>query len=86
MLALKILPSTVCMLFTASVVLSTKELSLVAIIEGAMKLSTLPIVGFRGYVNGYNYKKDEEAEWMKTKIRLLEGFLRSDANNALHLS
>ena len=86
MLALKILPSTVCMLFTASVVLSTKELSLVAIIEGAMKLSTLPIVGFRGYVNGYNYKKDEEAEWMKTKIGLLEGFLRSDANNALHLS
>lgn len=86
MLALKILPSIVCMLFTASVVLSTKELSLVTIIEGVMKLSTLPIVGFRGYVNGYNYKKDEESEWIKTKIRLLEGFLRSDANNTLHLS
>lgn len=75
MLILKILPSTVCMLFTASVVLSAKELDMVTVIEGIMKLSTLPIVGFRGYLNGYNYKKDNEAEWMKTKIRLIEGFL-----------
>ena len=86
MLILKILPSTVCMLFTASVVLSTKELDAVTVIEGIMKLSALPVVGFRGYVNGYNYKKDSEAEWMKTKIRLIEGFLEADANNNLHLS
>ena len=86
MLILKILPSTVCMLFTASVVLSAKELDMVTVIEGIMKLSTLPIVGFRGYLNGYNYKKDNEAEWMKTKIRLIEGFLEADANNNLHLS
>ena len=86
MLILKILPSTVCMLFTASVVLSAKELDMVTVIEGIMKLSTLPIVGFRGYLNGYNYKKDNEAEWIKTKIRLIEGFLEADANNNLHLS
>ena len=86
MLILKILPSTVCMLFTASVVLSAKELDMVTVIEGIMKLSTLPIVGFRGYLNGYNYKKDSEAEWIKTKIRLIEGFLEADANNNLHLS
>ena len=86
MLILKILPSTVCMLFTASVVLSAKELDMVTVIEGIMKLSTLPIVGFRGYLNGYNYKKDNEAEWIKTKIRLIEGFLEADANNNLHFS
>lgn len=75
MLALKILPSTVCMLFTASVVLSAKELNAITVIEGILKLSTLPIVGFRGYVNGYNYKKDSEADWLKTKTRLIKGFL-----------
>lgn len=86
MLILKILPSTVCMLFTASVVLSTKEMNAVTIIEGIMKLSTLPIVGLRGYVNGYNYKKEEESLWLKTKTRLIEGFLQSYENNILHLS
>ena len=75
LLAMKILPSTVCMLFTASVVLSAKELDAVTVIEGILKLSTLPIVGFRGYVNGYNYKKESEAEWLKTKTRLINGFL-----------
>ena len=30
---------------------------------------------FRGYVNGYNYKKDNESAWLKNKIRILEGFL-----------
>ena len=85
MLLLKILPSTVCMLFTASVVLSAKEMQAVTVIEGIMKLSALPIVGFRGYVNGYNYKKDSESEWLRTKIRLIEGFLEADANNNLHL-
>ncbi len=74
-LTLKILPTTLCAFFTASVVLSVKELTPVSIIEGIMKLSTLPIVGFRGYVNGYNYKKDNESAWLKTKIRILEGFL-----------
>ncbi len=78
MLGLKILPSTVCMFFTASVVLTAKELSPVSVIEGIIKLSALPIVGFRGYINGYNYKKDREAAWIKTKIKLLRGFLLED--------
>ena len=86
MLILKILPSTICMLFTASIVLSTKQMNTVTIIEGIMKLSTLPIVALRGYVNGYNYKKDRESVWLKTKTRLIEGFLQSYENNILHLS
>lgn len=82
MLAIKILPSTLCMLFTASVVLTAKELTPVAVIEGIIKLSALPIVGFRGYINGYNYKKDSEAAFIRTKIKLLRGFLLTDGERS----
>jgi hypothetical protein len=85
MLGLKILPSTVCMFFTASVVLTAKELSLVSVMEGIIKLSALPIVGFRGYINGYNYKKDREAAWIKTKIKLLRGFILADDKESVSL-
>ena len=85
-LTVKLLPSTICAFFTASVVLATKDLTLVSVLEGIMKLSMLPIIGFRGYVNGYNYKKHNEAEWIKTKIRLLEGFLEENENNNLQLT
>lgn len=85
-LALKLLPSTVCMIFTASVVLSAKEMSALTVIEGIVKLSALPIIGFRGYANGYNYKKENECEWLKTKTRLIEGFLDKNANNNLQKS
>ncbi len=85
MLGLKILPSTVCMFFTASVVLTAKELSFVSVMEGIIKLSALPIVGFRGYINGYNYKKDSEAAWIKTKIKLLRGFILADEKESASL-
>ena len=85
MLGLKILPSTVCMFFTASVVLTAKELSFVSVMEGIIKLSALPIVGFRGYINGYNYKKDSEATWIKTKIKLLRGFILADEKESVSL-
>ena len=85
MLGLKILPSTVCMFFTASVVLTAKELSFVSVMEGIIKLSALPIVGFRGYINGYNYKKDSEAAWIKTKIKLLRGFILADEKESVSL-
>ena len=83
MLTIKILPSTVCAFFTASIVLATKELDAVTILESIMKLSMLPIIGFRGYVNGYNYKKDDEMAWIKTKIKLINGFLAQYANDSL---
>ncbi len=85
-LLIKILPSTICAFFTASVVMSTKDLTLVSVLEGIMKLSMLPLIGFRGYVNGYNYKKSNEALWLKTKTRLLEGFLREYENNSLQIT
>lgn len=74
-LLLRLLPGTLCMLLTASVVLTFKEMSPEAIAQGILKLSTLPIVCLRGYASGYNYKRYKEAPFIEAKIRILEGFL-----------
>lgn len=74
-LLLKLLPGTLCMLLTASVVLTFREMSPEAIVEGILKLSTLPIVCLRGYASGYNYKRYKEAPFIEAKIRILEGFV-----------
>lgn len=73
----ELLPTTVCMLFTASVILTAKsDLGVCEIIEGALKLAALPIAGFRGYSTGYAYAKGDGAAWLETKARLLETFIR----------
>ena len=73
---LNLIPTTVCMVVTVSVMLSLKDsLGPAEIFEGLMKLSTLPIIGVRGYVCGFNYAKDVRAGWLETKSRLLVGFL-----------
>ena len=73
---LNLIPTTLCMVITISVMLSLKEsLGPAEIFEGLMKLSALPIIGIRGYVCGYSYAKDVRARWLETKSRLLEGFL-----------
>ena len=78
---LNLLPTTVCMLVTVSVMLSLKEsLGPAEIFEGLMKLSALPIIGARGYVCGFNYAKDVRASWLETKSRLLVGFLDKSGN------
>ena len=74
-LIVKLIPTTVCMCLTVSVMLKTKSgMDSAAIIEGILKLSTLPIVGFRGYVSGYAYVKKRYLPWIETKRRLLEAF------------
>ena len=73
---LNLIPTTVCMVITVSVMLSLKDsLGPAEIFEGLMKLSTLPIIGVRGYVCGFNYAKDVRAGWLETKSRVLVGFL-----------
>ena len=73
---LKLLPTTVCMVVTVSIALSLKsDLGVEEIFEGIMKLSTLPIVGARGYISGLTYTKDIRAGWLGTKSRILEGFI-----------
>ena len=85
---LNLVPTTVCMLVTVSVMLNLKDsLGPAEIFEGLMKLSTLPIIGVRGYVCGFTYAKDVRASWLETKSRLLTGFFdRSNNEDAAGLT
>ncbi len=75
-LAIKLIPTTLCTLFTATVMLEAKDgLNAVSVIEGLMKLAALPIIGFKGYAQGYSHAKNARRSWIDTKSRLLETFL-----------
>ena len=77
-LILKLIPTTVCMLFTGSVMLSAKDgLTAGIIIESILRLATLPIVGFKGYSAGYMHAKNSRSAWIETKARLLDAFISS---------
>lgn len=77
---LKLIPTTVCTLVTVSLVLNVKEnMNAAVIIDGILKLSSLPIIGFKGYAAGYNYAKGTLKIWTETKTRLLDAFLKSKA-------
>ena len=74
----ELFPSTVCVIFTASIVLSLKGgLSMSSIIEGIVKLSALPIIGAKGFVTGYCYSKSDGARWLETKAILLERYVEA---------
>ena len=75
-MSLKLLPSTLCMLLTASVILTARaDMSASVLVDGLIKLSTLPILGFKGYEAGYAYAVGAKRTWLETKTRLLECFL-----------
>ena len=75
-LILKILPSTLCMFVTVSVVLSVKaDMSAADILNGILKLTALPLVGFRGYSMGYLYAKNSLSAWLCRKAEIIEGYL-----------
>lgn len=72
---ISLIPSTVCMIFTVSVILTTKDgMTVSSVIEGVLKLSALPVIGFRGMLDGYKFAKEEKSAWLETKARLLESF------------
>ena len=76
---LKLMPTTVCMVITVSVVMNLKSgLGAKEILEGIIKLSTLPVVGARGYLAGLSYSKEVRPGWLMTKSRILESFLMSE--------
>ena len=71
-----LIPSTICMIFTVSVILTVKEnMSVESVIEGLLKLCALPIVGLRGMLDGYRFAKEDKSAWLETKARLLESFI-----------
>ena len=74
----RLIPSTVCMIFTVSVMISTKDnLSAAGIIEIILKLATLPVIGIKGYAAGYEYVTESEKSWLDVKSRLLSAFLNT---------
>lgn len=74
---IRLIPSTVCMLFTVSVMVSVRDnMTVAGVIEAILKLSTLPIIGLKGYSDGYEYVMNNESAWLETKSRLIEAFLK----------
>lgn len=75
---LKLVPSTVCMCVTVSVVLSFKDgMTAADVINGILKLSALPIIGIRGYTAGIVYTGVSKSAWLETKARILESFIHT---------
>ena len=70
-----LIPTTIGMCLTVSVMLSVKDgLTAESVIEGIIKLATLPIVGFRGYSTGYTHVKECGIAWLEAKSRILRVF------------
>lgn len=72
---LRLLPTTLCLIFTVSVALNVKdELTLKSVLEGILKLSTLPVAAFKGFTGGYTYASESLVAWHRTRTRLLDAF------------
>lgn len=80
-MTVKIIPTLACMCVTVSVILTMKDgLSAADIIESLLKLSSLPIISFRGYSAGYGYIKSCEIPQINIKSRVLEAFASESKN------
>lgn len=78
----KLIPSLICMTVTVSVILTTKKnLSAEVILDGIFKLTSLILIGLKGYISGYDYKKHRVTLWLETKARLLDAFIKENESN-----
>ena len=74
----KMIPTTICTLLTVSMALSLKDgLTARVVLEGILKLSTLPVVAFRGYVIGHSYVRGPLLAWQEAKRDILNAFLKT---------
>jgi len=84
-LFLRVIPSTVCMIFTISLMISTREnQSFASVIESLVKLCTLPIIGLKGYNAGYRYATEAELGWLDTKSNLLDCYIKRRENRSVN--
>ena len=75
-MGIKLIPTAICTVVTVSVILTVKNgLTASDIIESILKLSSLPIIGCRGYAAGYGYVKSVEIPMLGTKKRIIEAFI-----------
>ena len=73
---LRLIPTTVCTVFTVSIMLTAKdELTASVIVEGILKICALPIIGFKGYSAGYKYTRGSKRAYLDTKSRIIEEFI-----------
>jgi hypothetical protein len=71
-----LIPTTLCMLFTVSMMITAKSgLDTGTVISGIVKLSTLPMIAMRGYSKGYDYSRHTLTAWLETKTKLLSAFI-----------
>lgn len=76
MLLLKLVPSTLCMLVTVSVILTVKaDMTATDVFNGILKLTALPLIGFKGYSAGYSFAKNTRSLWLSTRAGIIESFL-----------
>lgn len=76
---LRLVPTTVCTIFTVSVILTAKDgLSASSVIEGILKIAALPIIGFKGYAAGYKYARGAKRAYLDTKSRIIEEFITEE--------
>lgn len=81
-LIIKLIPSTLCLLFTVSMMITAKDgIDAGGVISGIVKLSTLPIIGLKGYSTGYLYATESESEWLEARSRLIEAFLEKASDD-----
>ena len=74
-MAVGLIPTTVGMCITVSVMLTVKNgLNAECVIEGLIKLAALPMVGFKGYSNGYSHVTERGGAWLETRTRILRIF------------
>ena len=74
-MAVGLIPTTVGMCITVSVMLTVKNgLNAECVIEGLIKLAALPMVGFKGYSNGYSHVTERGVAWLETRTRILRIF------------
>ena len=80
---LRLMPTVLCTCVTVSVMLTTRdELTVGAIIEGILKLLTLPAVGIKGYVSGYRFTLESTVPWIEVKSKILEAFLNEEGGTS----
>lgn len=76
-LLLGLIPSSLCMLFTFSVMLGARDgMTPEFVIESVLKLSGLPIIALRGYTVGYSLATGEGVGWLTTRTAIIEEFLK----------
>lgn len=75
-MAAKLIPTTVFTCVTVSVMLTLKDgMTAADVAESIVKLSSLPVIGIRGYAAGYAYIRDFEIPRTDLKRRILEAFV-----------